>query len=81
MDQPSTYLYHITFAIRLRSIRQEGLRLGTAHRSTFGGYGGNVKGRVFLTTAEGVSYWFGKVSDQVENHCPTASPPASSGVR
>lgn len=60
------YLYHVSYLHSLNSIQRNGLRLGSGQ--TFGGgYGGHSRGRIFLTTSRGVTFWFDRYEMLVSN--------------
>ena len=62
-DQTGRYLYHSTLFARVEGIAGDGL-VPNAGGSTFGGYGFNAEGRVFLAEPDSARRWFGKVQDQ-----------------
>lgn len=53
-------LYHVTFYDRLPQIARRGLVPGRGHGGWGGAYGNYSQGFVFLTMAEGVSFWYGR---------------------
>ena len=65
-DDLPEQLYHATFLGRLPGIQAEGLVPGG--RSQFGSaYATHSAGRVFLTDAEGVSFWLSKMEEIASN--------------
>lgn len=56
-------LYHVTTHGRLADIEAHGLRPNRGRAIGGMAYDGHRKGRVFLTSREGVSFWFGKARD------------------
>lgn len=60
-------LYHVTWTGALDSIARQGLLPGV--RSNFGGgYEGHARGRTFLTSFEGLFYWYSKFQDLADHH-------------
>jgi len=55
------YLYHTTYIYNIDSIKKRGLRISFGERSTFGGYGGHVKGKIFLSRFSEIPTWFHKL--------------------
>ena len=61
------YVYHVTYLKDLPGIRRKGLRSGSG--STFGGgYTGYSTGKLFLTSWEGVEFWFNKYAELAEGN-------------
>lgn len=57
-------LYHVTYAYNLPGIAQQGLVPGGG--SNFGkGYEARVQGKIYLTTAEGVSFWARRLWEEI----------------
>lgn len=57
-------LYHVTYARRLSSIAESGLRPGAGEGGKFGGgYTGHSEGRLFWTDAEGVRFWVSRLKE------------------
>jgi len=52
------YVYHVTYANRLKSIEENGLSPKAGGVMGRGGYAGHSSGRLFLTDADGVDFWY-----------------------
>jgi len=59
-------LYHVTYHGRLPSIAEEGLTTGQARSIGGPAYDEHVRGRLFLTEPEGVSFWMHRAENHAE---------------
>lgn len=65
-----SYLYHITYLFNIESIGRDGLWLGSG--TTFSaGWKGYSTGKIFLTHADGVSFWSDKLREMAEANTDT----------
>jgi len=69
LTQDLIELYHVTYLNRLESISESG-GLDPAATGVFKqtGYGGYSRGKLFLTEAGGIGYWYSKFEDHAEYH-------------
>jgi hypothetical protein len=65
------YLYHVTYMNRINAIAEEGLALNSSPSIGGMAYEGHKQGRIFLTDADGVSFWLTRAEqfayDQADN--------------
>lgn len=64
-----SHLYHVTVSGRLAGIEARGLRKNQGRSIGGMAYDGHRQGRIFLTSGEGVGYWFGKARDFAFDGC------------
>lgn len=60
------FLYHVTYYKDLGSIAGSGLAPGGGGSMGKGGYSGHSRGRTFMTEADGLSFWFGRMEEHAE---------------
>lgn len=61
-------LYHVTHYNRLSDIASDGLQPGRSRSIGGAAYDEHAKGRIFLTEADGVRFWYGKSEDFAEHN-------------